>query len=83
MQEKEHPVWSILDKGKYIDEFYPKAEGMYDFIRGVVSDCGNTVKDGNTILAMKVFFDMWNEYSSETFWILDSLVNKNIEKQES
>lgn len=75
MTNTEHPVWSILDKEKYVEEFYPQMEAMYDFIKGIVTTCGNTTKDGNTVPTMKVFFDMWNEYSSETFWILDGLVN--------
>ena len=74
-KNKEHPVWSILDKGKYVEEFYPQIEAMYDFIKGIVTTCGNTTKDGNTVPTMKVFFDMWNEFSSETFFILDNLVN--------
>ena len=73
----EHPVWKVLSKEKYVEEFIPKAENMYDFIRGIVKTCGNVTVDGNTVPVMKVFFDMWNEYSSETFWILDSLVNNN------
>lgn len=72
---KEHPVWSILDKNKYVEEFYVQAETMYDFIKSIVTTCGNTTKDGSTVPTMKVFFDMWNEFSSETFFILDNLVN--------
>lgn len=75
MTKTEHPVWSILDRDKYVEEFYPQLEAMYDFIKGIVTTCGNTTKDGNTVPTMKVFFDMWNEFSSETFWILDRLVN--------
>lgn len=71
----EHPVWKILNKEKYVDKFIPQAEKMYDFIKSIVNTCGNTTVDGNTIPTMQVFFNMWNEYSSETFWILDSLVN--------
>lgn len=78
MAKTEHPVWGILNKDKYIEEFYPKAEEMYDFIKSIVDICGNITKDGNTVPAMKQFFDMWNEYSGETFCILDSLVN-NVE----
>lgn len=77
MAKTEHPVWDILNKDKYIEEFYPKAEEMYDFIKSIVDICGNITKDGNTVPAMKQFFDMWNEYSSETFCILDSLVNND------
>ena len=73
----EHPVWSILNKEKYVEEFYSQTESMYDFIKSIVSICGNTTKDGNTVPTMQIFFDMWNEYSSETFWILDSLVNRD------
>lgn len=70
----EHPVWSVLNKEKYIEGFYSKAEEMYDFIKSLVDICGNITKDGNTVPAMRQFFDMWNEYSSETFCILSSLV---------
>lgn len=77
VEMSEHPVWSILNKEKYVEEFYPKAENMYDFIKSIVNICGNTTMDGNTVLTMKIFFDMWNEYSGETFCILYSLVNSN------
>ena len=77
MEMSEHPVWKVLDKEKYVDNFIPQAEKMYNFIKSIVSTCGNTTVDGNTVPAMQVFFDMWNEYSSETFWILDSLVNRD------
>jgi len=73
----EHPVWKVLDKEKYVEEFIPKIEKMYDFIKSIVNICGNTTIDGNTVPTMQVFFNMWNEYSSETFWILDSLVNSD------
>ena len=75
----EHPVWSVLDKSKYVDEFHPKAEEMFDFIKGIVHTCGNVTKDDNTVPAMKVFFDLWDNYSSETFAILDKLVNNEQE----
>lgn len=75
MANKEHPVWSILKKEKYTEEFYSQAEAMYDFIKSIVNTCGNVTKDGNTVPAMKLFLEMWDNYSSETFWILDSLVN--------
>ena len=76
-QMSEHPVWSILNKEKYVEEFYSQAESMYDFIKSIVNVCGNTTKGGNTVPTMQIFFDMWNEFSSETFWILDSLVNRD------
>lgn len=71
----EHPVWGILNKDKYVEEFYPQAEAMYAFIKGIVTTCGNTTKDGNTVPTMKVFFDMWNEFRNETFWILGALTH--------
>ena len=82
MTKTEHPVWSILKKEKYVEEFYPQAEEMYDFIKSIVEICGNITTDGNTVPAMKKFFDMWNEYSSETYWILGNLVNEQNENNE-
>lgn len=73
----EHPVWKVLNREKYVKEFIPQAEKMYDFIKSIVNTCGNTTVDENTVHTMQVFFNMWNEYLSETFWILDSLVNKD------
>lgn len=70
-----HPVWNILNKEKYVKEFIPKIEKMYDFIKSIVTVCGNTTIDGNTVPTMQVFFNMRNEYSDETFWILSKLVN--------
>ena len=77
VEMNEHPVWKVLNKEKYVDEFIPQAEKMYDFIKSIVNTCGNTTVDGNTVPTMQIFFNMWNKYSSETFWILDSLVNSN------
>lgn len=79
MQDKinseQHPVWNILKKEKYIEKFYPKAEEMYDFIKRLYNTAGNVTKDGNTVPAMKLFFDMWNQYETETFFILSEIVN--------
>lgn len=80
MSNKQHPVWRILDKSKYVEEFYPQAEAMYDFIKGIVDTCGKVTKDGNTQPAMKVFFEMWNDFSSETFCILRDLVDSDEDK---
>lgn len=77
MSNKQHPVWNILDKERYVEEFHKEAEDMYDFIKSIVNTCGNVTKDGNTQPAMKVFFDMWNNYSSETFCILRELVDSD------
>lgn len=76
----EHPVWKVLKKENFTEDFIPQAEEMYNFIKSIVDTCGNTTVDGNTVPTMKVFFDMWNEYSSETFRILDSLVNTKEEE---
>lgn len=73
----EHPVWKILKKEKYVKEFYPKAEEMYDFIQSLINITGNITENGETIPTMLKFFNMWNEYDSETFWILSELVHKN------
>lgn len=74
----EHPVWEILNKENYVDEFIPKIEQKYDFIKSLVNITGSCTssKTGDTVLVMKEFFDMWNDYASETFFILDSLVNE-------
>lgn len=73
----EHQVWKILKKEKYVEEFYPKAEEMYDFIQSLINITGNITENGETIPTMLKFFNMWNEYHSETFWILSELVHKN------
>lgn len=73
----EHPVWKILKKEKYVEEFYPKAEEMYNFIQSLINITGNTTENGETIPTMLKFFNMWNEYEDETFWILNELVHEN------
>ena len=73
----EHPVWKILKKEKYVEEFYPKAEEMYDFIQSLINITGNITENGETIPTMLKFFNMWSDYNSETFWILSELVHKN------
>jgi hypothetical protein len=73
----EHSVWKILKKEKYVEEFYPKAEEMYNFIQSLINITGNTTENGEIIPTMLKFFNMWNEYESETFWILSELVHKN------
>ena len=75
----EHPVWKILKKEKRddVEEFYPKAEEMYNFIQSLINITGNITENGETIPTMLKFFNMWNEYGSETFWILSELVYKN------
>lgn len=73
----EHPVWKIFKKEKYVEEFYPKLEEMYDFIQSLINITGNITENGETIPTMLKFFNMWNEYDSETFWILSELVHKN------
>ena len=63
-------------KKKYVEEFYPKAEEMYNFIQSLINITGNTTENGETIPTMLKFFNMWNEYDPETFWILSELVHK-------
>ena len=76
MKNNEHPVWNILKKSDYIEEFYPEAEAMYNFIRRLCSSTGTVTRlDGTVVPAMKHFFNLWNEYSCETFAILNTLVN--------
>lgn len=74
----EHKVWSLLDKTKFTEEFVPQAEYMYDFIEGIVVTNGycQSSATGELVSVMKEFFDLWNNYGSETFKILESLVNK-------
>lgn len=48
----EHPVWKILKKEKYVEEFYPKAEGMYNFIQSLINITGNTTENGEIIPKM-------------------------------
>lgn len=75
MEKREHPVWSILSKEAYAEEYHSEFEEMYDFINALVKQSGNITKNGNTIPTMKVFFDMWNNCGGETFRILSNLVN--------
>lgn len=78
-ENREHPVWGILNKEKYVEEYYLEFEEMFDFINALVKQSGGITKDGNTIPIMKVFFDMWNNYGGETFRILDALVHADKE----
>lgn len=50
---------------------------MYNFIQSLINITGNTTENGEIIPTMLKFFNMWNEYESETFWILSELVHKN------
>lgn len=73
--KKEHPVWNILRKKRYVPEFYPEAEAIYDFIKSLCVKAGSITYKGVEVSQMKIFFNLWNEYNSETFRILDHLVN--------
>lgn len=72
----EHEVWKVLDKQKYTDDYIKVAEKQYDFIKELVDKAGKctSIKNDKAVPVMKEFFDMWNEYSSETFSILQSIV---------
>lgn len=48
---------------------------MYDFIKSLCIKAGKVSYKVEEAPQMKVFFDLWNDYSSETFHILDHLVN--------
>lgn len=76
MKNNEHPVWNILKKSDYVEEFYSEAEAMYDFINRLCSSTGTVTRfDGTIVPTMKHFFNLWNEHSCETFAILNTLVN--------
>jgi len=53
-----------------------KFDEMYNFIQSLINITGNITENGETIPTMLKFFNMWNEYDSETFWILSELVHK-------
>lgn len=80
--KKEHPVWSILRKTRYVPEFYPEAEAIYDFIKSLCMKAGSITYKGVEVSQMKIFFNLWNDYSSETFHILDHLVNDTEDAKE-
>lgn len=80
VKNTEHPVWKVLDKNKFIESSWEDFEKMYDFINNLVKTTGNTTVDGKTVPTMRVFFDMWNNNSSEVFWILNSLVHDKEEQ---
>lgn len=69
----EHAVWSILNKDIYTEDGIKKEEEIYDFLKVMVDTVG--------ILPMRTLFDMWNDYSSETFRILSELVHTEDEKK--
>ena len=50
---------------------------MYNFIQSLINITGNITENGETIPTKLKFFNMWNKYDSETFWILSELVHKN------
>lgn len=54
---------------------YPEAEAIYDFIKSLCVKAGSITYKGVEVSQMKIFFNLWNEYNSETFRILDHLVN--------
>lgn len=62
----EHKVWEILKKEKYTEEGIKKMEQIFDFLFAMKKTVGD--------LPMKELFNMWNENSDETFWILSAMV---------
>lgn len=75
MEEREHPVGNILQKGYYSKSGRSKLEDMYDSIKDIVKEAGNVTVNGNTIPAMEVFLNMWVENESETFLILSNIIH--------
>lgn len=74
-----HKVWSVLNKDKYVEEYYPVIEDMYDFIESLTKRAGYIVDDdGEGMLAMEKFFNLWNEYCEEVFFILSSIVRGGV-----
>jgi hypothetical protein len=67
----DHKVWNIFIKDKYTEEGVKRIEQIYDFIEAMIKQVG--------ILQMKELFNMWNENSDETFWILDMLTHPDEE----
>lgn len=77
-KHRKHPVWGILSRDKYIEESWSYYERLYDMIKDLVDSSGDTIIEGETVPVMKVFWDAWNENSSETFRILDRMVNSRV-----
>lgn len=75
MEEREHPVWDILQKEDYTKSGQSKLEDMYDNIKGIVKAAGNVTVNGDTVPAMEVFLNMWVEMESETFLILSNIIH--------
>lgn len=48
---------------------------MYDFIKRICDEAGDVMVDGKCVPAMRKFYELWNNFSSETFRILQHLVN--------
>ncbi|WP_099467807.1 hypothetical protein [Konateibacter massiliensis] len=65
----EHSVWKFLKKDRYTKEGIKKTEQIYDFLQKMKEDVG--------VDRMRELFDMWNEYSDETFWILSNITHDN------
>ncbi|MEY8334679.1 hypothetical protein AALB53_16475 [Lachnospiraceae bacterium 47-T17] len=72
----EHKVWRILNRDEYTEGGIELTEKIHDFLTNLVGTVG--IEDA------KHLFNYWKYYTSETFRILDSLVNcKDNKKIES
>lgn len=61
----EHPVWGVLPKERYTEDGIKCMVTLYNFMERAVSELGEC--------DARVLFNYWNEYSSETFRILEHL----------
>lgn len=63
-----HPVWEILDRNKYTEVGQKEMERIYEFLCVMQDAVGETT--------MKQLHNFWNEYSGETFLILEELTQE-------
>lgn len=75
MEEREHPVWDILQKEDYTKSDQSKLEDLFNITKGIVKATGNVTVNGDTVPAMEVFLNMWVEMESETFLILSNIIH--------
>ena len=78
-----HEVWQVLKKEAYTEESWPEFEQMYDFIKRICDEAGDVMVDDKCVPAMRKFYELWDNFSSETFRILQHLVNADKAGSES
>lgn len=62
-----HPVWSVIDRNKYIGEFHAEIEKMYDQLKTMSGRIGYYNVGREFIPGMQMLYDMWNENEHVTF----------------